>query len=317
MAGKKLRKYLEKLGPDGFYDLYHAWSENAIVASNGLGYINLIVQLLKEHPDFQTGKPACTELDAYLDLSQQARYSIREFFWPMTDAQDYQRPWKERLKRWQPFDEKAWDSIPPQFSVVVQSVLPSLEEFPKIALACSDGLASPKNTITDLLNKLTEFFQRLHRLSIPAGIEYELLLHHHLFLLKADCNMFHFSLHVMRESCGENAVLLSELDSQSQQDQEFYLSLSRFFWPGTFGDDPEEEPVENHWYPYVESAWDAAQAQITDTCRSFVQITGQRLQTIQAIPAADLLDAEKFQIFLSSANTRLNEILRRVAILEL
>ena len=313
MAGKKLRKYLEKLGSDGFYDLYHAWSENAIVAANGLGYIDLIVRLIKEHPD----SPTCTELDAYINLSQQARLSIYEFFWPMTDAQHYQQPWKERLKRWQPFDENAWDSILPQFSTVLQSVLPPLEKFPKTALACSDGLTFKKIDITDLLNKLTEFLQRLHRLNIPAGIEYELLIHHHLFLLKGDCNLLHFSLHVMRESCGENAALLSELDSQLQQDEAFYLALSRFFWPGTFGGDPEEEPAENNWYPYVESAWDAAQAQIADTCHSFVQASRQRLQTIQAIPAADLPDAEKFQIFLHSANTRLNEILRRVAILEL
>jgi len=317
MAGKKLRKFLEKLGPDGFYELYHAWLENAIATSNGLGYIDLVVRLIKEHPDFQAGDPVGMELDSYVGLSQQTRLSIRDFFWPMTDTQDTQRPWKEHLELWQPFDEQAWDAIPPKFFAVLQETLPALEKFPQAALACSDGLIFKDFSIADLLNKLPEYFQRLQRLSIPAGIEYELLIHHHLSHLKAECEMFHFSLNRLREDCGENAALSPELESQSQQDEEFYRELSRVFWPGTFHGDPDEEPDKNHWYPYVESAWDAAQAQVTDASRSFVQLTRQRMETMQATPIADPSTEENLQRFFRIADMGLNAILHRVAILEL
>ena len=316
MAGKKLHAYLEKHGPDGFYDLYHAWMENFITAANGLGYIDLIVRVLKKHPDFQAGIPACAELDAYVDLSQQMRRSIWEFFWPMTDAQDTQRPWKERLKHWEPFDEQAWDSIFPQLSVILQGILPSLDEFPPIVLACSDGLVFRDITITQLLDILTKFFPRLYHLSIPAGVEYQLFIHPHLLHLKANCDMFHFSLHRMRESCGENAALLSELDSQSEQDDAFYQALSRFFWPGTIGSELEEDAVENHWHPYVESAWDAALAQVLETSRSFVQTARRRLQNMQEFPIIDLPETEEFQKSFLVANAELDHILHTLAILE-
>lgn len=317
MAGKKLRVYLEKRGPDGFYELYHAWMENAFVVANGLGYIDLVVRLIKEHPDFQAGVPAGAELDSYVGLSQQTRLSIRDFFWPITDAQDTQLPWKERLQRWRPFDEQAWDSIPLQFFAVLQETLPALEKFPQVALAYSDGLTFKDFSIADLLTNLPEYFRRLQRLSIPAGIEYELLIYHHLSHLKAECEMFHSSLNRLREDCGENAALSPELKAQSQQDEEFYRELSRVFWPETFHGDPDEEPDENHWYPYVESAWDAAQAQVTAASRSFVQLTRQRMETMQAISIADPSTAENLQRFFRIADMELNAILHRVAILEL
>ena len=146
MAGKNTRKYLESQGFDAFYDLYRGLSKEIKSKSvNLMGYIEVLRELEKDNKNFLNDTDAC--VGQLRDASQ----TLHTFFWPRfcDDIQDHQFRRECWLKRWEPFDEAAWDSM-------FAELLPSLEKglqvwevcYEKIKAAHLEKKVNPKETLS-------------------------------------------------------------------------------------------------------------------------------------------------------------------------
>lgn len=129
MAGKKVRNYLKARGFDAFYDLYHGLSEQVGNSSLSIaGYAEIIRLLHKEDPDILSNIKACAQLDEHVARSKEAAQQIQVFFWPLVyneNIQDVTLKLKSRLRRWEPFDEAAWDSMFHQMTAILGTSLQS------------------------------------------------------------------------------------------------------------------------------------------------------------------------------------------------
>jgi hypothetical protein len=170
MAGKNVRKYLEARGLDAFYDLYHGLWETLYGKGTSLvGFIELIRELEQDNSSFLADTDACAA------RLKEAFLSLNHFFWPSScdDLQEYKLREECQMKRWEPFDEAAWDSMFAQLASALKTSLQIWEVcYEKIKAVPLEQMRHPKS-IAPVLTKSEEYFDHLSRMCNQEWVEFD------------------------------------------------------------------------------------------------------------------------------------------------
>jgi hypothetical protein len=178
MAGKKVRNYLKARGFNGFYDLYHGLSEQVGSSSLSIvGYAEIIRLLHKEDPDILSNVKACSELDECVARSKEAAQQIHGFFWPQVnneDIKDVNLKLKSRLRRWEPFDEAAWDSMFHQMTAILGTSLQSVWICYEKVKAYPTRQSGNSEKIQNMLTTFEKYWDDLSKMRDQSRVEFDI-----------------------------------------------------------------------------------------------------------------------------------------------
>jgi hypothetical protein len=179
MAGKNVRKYLEAKRLRAFYDLYHGLSESILGSSKNLtGYIGLLPELQNSNMN------SCADADACIARSKDALLSIDDFFWPLAcdEIEEYKLREDCQMKRWEPFDGIAWDSM---FAQLASTLTASLQIwqgcYEKLRPVHLEQMRNPE-TIASIMRVSEGHIDYLSRMCNQAWVEFDIF--HNWFLAR-------------------------------------------------------------------------------------------------------------------------------------
>jgi hypothetical protein len=317
MAGRNVRVYLKNREYDRFFDLLHEMAECMTVESRSVkGYIELIQRLYANKPGVFPDEQFRADLDEYSTFAGEFASSVREFFWSRTNEGTH-HDIVFNIKRWEPYDENAWDAMFSQLTATLQPFLPDLWECQRRICSYPPGQSSDSGGIQKLLNDIGPKLDRLSLWCIPEGAEYQLFFHVFLQKIKYSCSSIHMYLDFIKRFYDENpevdtAGIRADLDSFMMYVGEVYGSLQPFFWPGTFDDIPDGDVVDaNPWLPYDENVWDAAPAQVSAVCEPFIRTARAYYEKIESVMLG-LPEPEKIRGFVYGIRLDLNYMSRNL-----
>jgi hypothetical protein len=162
MTGQKIREHLSAHDYDHFHELYHALTEVALSKINSLhGYCKIIEILSLQNPEVFSDSDAAMRLNEFTVLAGQFETAMRKFYWPQPIG-DLRQTTAFSMKRWEPYDEAAWETMFAQMVVILQPFVWSAMEYCK---AVSSGLSGEAPHVENIRQILSQMELRLADLS--------------------------------------------------------------------------------------------------------------------------------------------------------
>ena len=171
MAGQKISEYLTPPDYDHFYHLYHGMTE--VILSkviNIKNYCEVLKQNYSINPDIFSSADAGTHLNAFLAFSTEFGIAMKVLFWPQ-QADDSKETTRHSMKRWEPYDESAWDGMVRQVIDTLQPFLQSAKDHHKKLAVCLNNDASSAAPFKTMLTLMERHLDELSRLCNPQEIE--------------------------------------------------------------------------------------------------------------------------------------------------
>lgn len=171
MTGKRIREHLSAHDYDHFHELYHALTEAALSKIYSIhGYCKIIEILSLQNPEVFPDSDAAIRLKEFTVLAGQFATAMRGFYWPQP-AEDSRQTTAFSMKRWEPYDEAAWETMIAQMIAILQPFVRSTEEHYKTFKSFFVDTESSADDVKYLLMQLGKYLNDLSRICNPEEIE--------------------------------------------------------------------------------------------------------------------------------------------------
>ena len=291
MAGKNVREYLEARRLRAFYDLYHGLSESILGSSKNLtGYIRLLPELQKNSMN------PCADADACVKRLMDALLSIHDFFWPLAcdEIEEYKLREECQMKRWEPFDGTAWDSM---FAQLASTLTASLQIwqgcYEKLRPVHLEQMQNPE-TIASIMKVLEGHIEYLSRMCNQTWVEFDIFHNWFLARLRQVGSILDGAV------SGIECILKSE--TVSFPDDEFRQSLDEM----TAAVVKFEDFVSPYRNPAIrftdlslqreEAEWDAVWAEVAETLETVIMGLRGHLANLRRHPLAPSATADAMDV---------------------